>query len=458
MKTAISGMIKRPVQRWLSVSAAVVVAVLMLCVSELSYRESAGQLDQLVLKGQVRVQALQMLQRISDAESGKRGYLLVGGAEYMAPYVRAHDEALRTLAEMKRLYAELHDAEGESRRLELVRLVEARFGEMDEVLRLHGSGKSHLALEIVRSGIGRDLMDRVRVAVDALVQHENARIATGLKSVYETLWMSRIGVATMTLISLLVLTLFVRQGRELERQRVQRQAEIVEERDRLEAEVLRRTGDLTELARHLQTAREDERAHLARELHDELGALLTTAKLDAARIRPKLQQTLPDLVPCLSHLTETLNSGIALKRRIIEDLRPSTLSTLGLLPALEILCGEVQERSGLDILTRFEPVSLSSSADLTVYRVVQEALTNIVKYAQARTVQVELHNEPERVCVRVEDDGVGFDLSQTRIGSHGLRGMRFRVESENGRLEIASRAGQGTELTACLPRVAQGQG
>ena len=141
MKTAISEMLKRPFQRWLSISVAVLVAVLMLCVSELSYRESAGQLDQLVLKGQVRVQALQMLQRISDAESGKRGYLLVGGAEYMAPYVRAHDEALRTLAEMKRLYAELHDAEGESRRLELVRLVEARFGEMDEVLRLHGSGK-----------------------------------------------------------------------------------------------------------------------------------------------------------------------------------------------------------------------------------------------------------------------------------------------------------------------------
>jgi len=89
---------------------------------------------------------------------------------------------------------------------------------------------------------------------------------------------------------------------------------------------------------------------------------------------------------------------------------------------------------------------------------VQEALTNIVKYAQAKTVQVELVNEQESVCVRVEDDGVGFDLARTRIGSHGLRGMRFRVESENGRLEISSRAGQGTELKACLPRVAQGQG
>lgn len=456
MKNVIAAVRRRPFLLGLSIPAAALVATLMLGISELSYRESAGQLEQLVLKGQVRVQALQMLQRISDAESGKRGYLLAGGAEYMAPYVRAHEDVLRALGDMQRLYAGLHDAEGESRRLELVRLVESRFGEMDEVLRLHAAGKPQVALDIVRSGIGRDLMDRTRAAVDELVQHENARIASGLKGVYQTLWMSRIGVAAMTLVSLLVLTLFVRQGRELERQRVMRQAEIVEERDRLEAEVLRRTGDLTELARHLQTAREDERAHLARELHDELGALLTIAKLDAARIKPRLQQTLPDLVPCLSHLTETLNSGIALKRRIIEDLRPSTLSTLGLVPALEILCGEVAARSGLDIQTRFEPARLSSSAQLTVYRVVQEALTNIVKYAQATTVQVSLLDDAQRVRVRVQDDGIGFDLARTRVGSHGLRGMRFRVESENGRLDIASRPGQGTELQASLPRAAAG--
>ncbi len=100
------------------------------------------------------------------------------------------------------------------------------------------------------------------------------------------------------------------------------------ERERLEREVLRRTAELTELAQHLQTAREDERARLARDLHDELGALLTAAKLDVARIRPKLQQAMPEVLPRIAHLVETLNAGIALKRRIIEDLRPSTLDQL----------------------------------------------------------------------------------------------------------------------------------
>ncbi|MFS2076832.1 histidine kinase, partial [Curtobacterium sp. CT11-133] len=90
-----------------------------------------------------------------------------------------------------------------------------------------------------------------------------------------------------------------------------------------------------------------EREHLARELHDELGALLTAAKLDITRIKARLSGENGDLPARIEHLIETLNSGIALKRRIIEDLRPSSLSNLGLLPALEILTREFAQRSGL---------------------------------------------------------------------------------------------------------------
>jgi hypothetical protein len=92
--------------------------------------------------------------------------------------------------------------------------------------------------------------------------------------------------------------------------------------------------------------REEERGHLARELHDELGALLTAAKLDVARLKSRLGDQPPEVGQRLQHLTETLNSGIALKRRIIEDLRPSSLSNLGLTASLEILAREFSERSG----------------------------------------------------------------------------------------------------------------
>ena len=174
-----------------------------------------------------------------------------------------------------------------------------------------------------------------------------------------------------------------------------------------------------------------------------------------ARIRPKLLQAAPDLQPRLAHLVEALNSGIALKRRIIEDLRPSTLNSLGLVPALEILCGESAERLGIPIHARLEPVRLAPGADLVVFRVVQESLTNIAKYAKAGEVNVSLRTHGEEAVAQVRDDGIGFDVSKTARGSHGLRGMRFRVEAERGRLEVRSAPGTGTTLTARLPLAPQ---
>jgi len=151
---------------------------------------------------------------------------------------------------------------------------------------------------------------------------------------------------------------------------------------------------------------------------------------------------------------EALNNGIALKRRIIEDLRPSTLNSLGLVPALEILCGETAERMGIPIHARLEPVRLAPGADLVVFRVVQESLTNIAKYAKASEVHVCLATLDGEAVAEVSDNGVGFDVSKTARDSHGLRGMRFRVEAERGRLKVRSAPGRGTTLTARLPLAA----
>ena len=223
------------------------------------------------------------------------------------------------------------------------------------------------------------------------------------------------------------------------------------ERDRLEVEVAARTAQLKELALHLQTVREDERRHLARELHDELGALLTAAKLDAARLKSRLGATTPEVAERMAHLNEALNSGIALKRRIIEDLRPSSLSNLGLVAALEILVREFSARMEIAAECQLQPVNLRPSAELTVYRLVQEALTNISKYAKATEVWVKVGSRDGRVEVTVRDNGVGFDTSLPRLATHGLLGMKFRVESENGEMKIESAAGRGTSIVAVLP-------
>ena len=240
----------------------------------------------------------------------------------------------------------------------------------------------------------------------------------------------------------------------LETQQADQQKLMQAERDRLEEEVSKRTTQLTELTKHLQAAREDERSRLARDLHDELGALFTSAKLDVARIRSRLGSASPEVQERLNHLVETLNSGIALKRRIIEDLHPSALSNLGLVATLEILVREFGERSGVKAHCELEQVSLDEIRELVVFRLVQEALTNIAKYAKASHVWVTLATDDQNVRVEVRDDGIGFDPGLVPPSTHGLVGMRYRVEAEGGTVTVESAPGQGVRIRVLLPQPA----
>jgi len=183
--------------------------------------------------------------------------------------------------------------------------------------------------------------------------------------------------------------------------------------------------------------------------------LLTAAKLDVARLKSKLGVHSAEIGQRLQHLTETLNSGIALKRRIIEDLRPSSLSNLGLTASLEILSREFAERSGIEMATSLEEVELDESRQLTVYRLVQESLTNVGKYAEAKQVDISLRSYSNHVEVEIKDDGKGFDVRATRPSTHGLAGMRHRVEAAGGRLAVFSRPGSGTRISAVMPKVTE---
>lgn len=435
----------------LAIPVIAIVASLMLFVSESAFRGVRDDLRRLEERGRARVLLMELLHRVTDAESGKRGYLLVGGQDYLVPYARAKEASTAAINEIALRLEHLDDQAAQADLGRLKEAVRGKFGEMEEVLALWDAGRRDAALDVVRSGHGRVMMDQVRERAEGMIRNQSEIIARGLSQIHRTILISRLAVGGMVALSLALLIKFMRMARDLQRQRESRQAELRAERDRLGTEVALRTAELTELARHMQTVREDEKAHLARELHDELGALLTAAKLDVARIRPRLMQELPDLKPRLDHLIETLNSGIALKRRIIEDLRPSTLSSLGLVPALEILCQEFAERSGLQVQPELESLSLSPNAQLTVYRVLQEAFTNIAKYAKARQIRVRLSAVGDEAQLLISDDGVGFDPQATRLGAHGLRGMRFRVEAENGRMTLESAPGEGTRLRVILP-------
>jgi signal transduction histidine kinase len=239
-----------------------------------------------------------------------------------------------------------------------------------------------------------------------------ATATDGQANIHRTLLFNRLGVALLSAASLAALFLYLRQSLALEEQlaheKQERQRIVQLERERLEVEVARRTEQLVKLTNHIETAREEERARLARDLHDEMGALLTSAKLDAARIKPRIVGIAPEALERLAHLVDTLNRGIALKRNIIENLRPSSLSHLGLAVTLEILAREFAEHSGVDVHCTLAPVRLGEAAELVVYRVVQEAITNVSKYAHASQLWLNLSATGGQAEVTVRDDGVGF--------------------------------------------------
>jgi signal transduction histidine kinase len=303
----------------------------------------------------------------------------------------------------------------------------------------------------METDLGKDHMDTVREGLDKLLISIDNDISVQQAQIKHTLTLSRYAIGIGALLSALAFALYLRQSRRLEVVELQAKQDLSRERDSLENEVAARTEELKALANHLENAREDERAHLARELHDELGALLTTAKLDVARLRSRLAPLSPEVGERINHLNHSLDAGIALKRVIIEGLRPSSLANLGLLPTLEILARETATLSGIAIETKLEPIALNETVELTAYRFVQEALTNVMKYARATKVFISLQAIEDHAEISITDDGVGFDLAKLKPFSYGLTGMRQRVEASGGRMKIKTLPGNGTSLVASLP-------
>lgn len=442
---------KLPLPRMaISLVLAVSAVLALIGINEVGYQRSSEALEQIDATTRTRAALNRLLQQMLDAETGSRGFLLTGDSRYLEPYNASVNEVGQSLEELRTM---VPPGGPEARILGLMGGdIQRKLAEMALSVRMRQQGNEDAWKFVLMTDVGKQHMDAIRANASQLIGIVTTRMQAGQAQVQQTLEFARVGVGLVTLVALLAFYLYLRQTRELEDARQRTQAALAHERDLLELQVRERTASLAELATHLQQVREQERGHLARELHDELGALLTAAKLDVARLKSRVGTTSPEVAQRLQHLTDSLNSGIALKRRIIEDLRPSSLANLGLSASLEILAREFSEQSGVAVDTHLESVQLDESRQLTVYRLVQESLTNIAKYAQARQVQVDVHARAGMVQVSVVDDGLGFDAAGMKPSTHGLAGMRHRVEAAGGRLEVASAEGQGTRVSAQLPQ------
>ncbi len=217
----------------------------------------------------------------------------------------------------------------------------------------------------------------------------------------------------------------------------------------------REQTELSELAANLQRYAESEKILLARQLHDELGGALVGAKMDLAWLRRRIGSTDPEVISRWERLERALETGIAFKRRVVEQLRPTLLDNLGFYAAARWLVEESCAAAGLKAelnLPLPEP-QLNQDVGIALFRILQQSLRNVTQHASATLVTISVIMDPENVLrMVVKDDGVGMSAERLRtLGSRGLGSMRHRMRAIGGDFQIHAAAGKGTEITVMAP-------
>ena len=224
------------------------------------------------------------------------------------------------------------------------------------------------------------------------------------------------------------------------------------EMKRAEQELRDSSEQLRNLAAHLLTVREEERARISREVHDELGQSLTAVKMDLAWLAGRLPQTNGPVLERIRASLQLADSIIQSTRRISTELRPAVLD-LGLAAAVEWQVQDFQTRSGIQCKVRLlTQEAVPSNASTAMFRIFQEILTNVARHAKATRAEVVLQKQGDRLVLLIRDNGQGFDEADPALSqSLGLMGMRERAAILGGRVNVSSAPGKGTTVTAWIP-------
>lgn len=405
----------------------------------------------------VRIDNLDLLkEHIVDAEAGVLGYLVTRDEDFLAPYTSSLPLLKQDLQNIQRSYAQYQPNE----RILLNRLgmlIQKRMADLDMTLEAARGQNFEQATALMYAGktVMKDIRrDRLALRKLLVAHHEKAMANSlrGLNIMEGVVYF--LGISTITLL----IVWFVATQRQ-QRLRNEFDQILLEKNYALEMKVQTRTEELVALAGYLSNARESEKANLARELHDELGALMTAAKHDASWIERKLPVELdPAVRDRMARLQQNLSSVIGLKRNLINNLRPAMLHDLGLLTALRNLADEFSNST--DIVVKVElpttEINIPEPMALAIFRIVQEAFTNTRKYAEATEMQLELFEDDGTLTLNLYDNGKGFDQASPTIARHGLAGMKHRVQMLKGKLEINTSPGKGVLITVEVPIPAPG--
>ncbi|HLX30105.1 MAG TPA: CHASE3 domain-containing protein [Casimicrobiaceae bacterium] len=441
-----------PLRVMLPLALGVIVSLGVLGFAEIGYRrlEFANKAMSAALEMETAVN--ETLALIGAAEAGQRGYLLTGEPSYLKPYKAALPKIDQTFGHLR----ELVNANGTAVMIDhagqLNVLIGKKLNELESTLALNDRSGREAALQLINTGLSQRLTDELRTQAQAILDELRVSSRRGGARWAQDIEFGRVGMLTMTAFTIaLLFVVWALARREISAREAKRRM-LIEEQRRLEQEVAARTEELSELSTYLQTVREEEKSRLARDIHDELGGILVGAKMDVAWAVQRCKAALPEAAEKLNRALTILDEGVEMKRRIIEELRPTLLDNLGISSAIDWQVRQTCERAGLHCELNLADLELPPEVSITLYRIVQEALTNIVKYASARNVDVELLGDAEGVSLIVHDDGGGLPagVESSRL-SHGIAGMRQRVRALDGTFKIGSRPGTGTTIEVFIP-------
>jgi signal transduction histidine kinase len=417
-----------------------------------------GANEQLAISSRVaeRLQYLNVL--VLDADSSARGYFISGNETYLGPTRAVITETEREFRELEKLLA---NNPAQLKNLQqLQALVRKRIAILSQAIDVYKHSGLDEIVNIAQVSDERSGMDEIRLQVVIMVREQSEAMAARAASFYQEYQKAVVMGAGINAVAIVVLVMFYQLVRRsfIHRAAVEHALQLSNES--LESMVQQRTEQLSVLSRHLISISEEEKMRLSRELHDEMGAHLTSISMDISAVTHQLQKSNPELAAQLRRARGTLMETVELKRRIIEDLRPSLLDNLGLCAAIDSYCEDFARMTAIpcdtEIGVEVDAVAKTgdSSLSIALFRIVQESLTNIRKYAKARRVSVSLKLQRDDMLVlRIIDDGVGIAApTLAKPMSHGLLGMRERALLLGGVLNIRrGRGDQGTCIEVYIP-------
>ncbi|HDP68242.1 MAG TPA: PAS domain-containing sensor histidine kinase [Candidatus Marinimicrobia bacterium] len=228
----------------------------------------------------------------------------------------------------------------------------------------------------------------------------------------------------------------------------------IDDRKKAESDLKESRDQLRNLASHLQTVREEERLIIAREIHDELGQSLTALKMDLIWMQKRLSPEQVEQVQKVRSMSALVDTTIQTVRRISTELRPGLIDDLGLQAAMEWYCGEFQNRTGIECKLELneDEFQLEQDRVIAVFRIFQEALTNVVRHANATKIYIGLHRNSNLLSMEIRDNGIGITEDQIHSPkSLGLVGLRERVNPWGGKVIISGVKNMGTTVKVTLP-------